>query len=194
MSRPTHGWCPACKEDSAIDAEGRCLWCEGDTLLHRPKKRGGGKPAGKWGKLTDPQLRLLNQLHHDQGLSQRELGRRIYQRVGFATAKSAAMAIGSGWKRLGLTARDRGAATAKANTDRRGEGSPGTADRAVYKVFLRERNGGYRRCAGVRQQYPRKGAPCSRYAMAGSDYCLQHDPARRDEIVQRAAEAREQIA
>lgn len=188
--RPTHAWCPACAEDSAIDAEGRCLWCEGLTRA----RRGGGKPKGKWGKLTDPQLRLLHSLHVDEGISQRELGRRVWQRAGFASAHSAAAAIGAGWKRLALPALSRQEMTARANRARRAPDSPGTADRKAYKRWLREKRGGYRTCAGIKTQPPRKGSPCTRYAMEGSDYCLNHDPARRAEVVERVTQAREAIA
>jgi hypothetical protein len=193
MKRPTHGWCPACAEDSAIDAEGRCLWCEGATMPEKPKKRGGGKPAGKWGYLTDAQLTLLHNLHHDEGLSTRELGQRIWRKAGFASAHSAANSISAGWKRLNLPALSRQEMTARANVARRADDSPGTGDRKAYKRHLREKGGGYRVCAGVKLQAPGKGQPCSRFAMVGSDYCIGHDPERRAEVVTRAAAMRERL-
>lgn len=183
----THAYCPACSEESAIDREGRCLWCGGRT---RRKIRNGGKPAGVYGKLSNDHLRALH-VAHMQGTSIRELGRRIYERMGYASPQTAAMGISTGWKRLSLPARPQGEATSKSNVERRTPGSPGTADRSTYKKWLRRKAGAQRPCQGVRLSYPRKGEPCQRWAMHGSDYCLQHDPDRRAEVVARVEAARE---
>lgn len=82
------------------------------------RRRGGGKPAGKWGYLRDGQLYVLYQLHRDRGLSVRELGRRLYAtgKYGFASPKSAAMALSSGWRRLELPALERIESTVRAST------------------------------------------------------------------------------
>lgn len=112
--RPTHGYCPECKEDSAIDFERRCLWCGTATR----QGRGGGKPKGVYGKLEDRHLRALHVFHIDKGVSIRELGRRIWRQAGFASAHSADVAIGEGFKRLGLPALSRSEATAAANRNR----------------------------------------------------------------------------
>lgn len=116
---------------------GVCPWC--DTPLTR--RRGGWRrpdTAAKH-KLTDEQLRALHLLHVREGVSVRELGRRIYRRAGYRSAKSAAMGVLGGWRRLGLEARPQGEATARANVARRLPGSPGKADRAAYKRWLRSR-------------------------------------------------------
>ncbi len=186
MSEQTHAWCPACAEESAIDRNRRCLWCGGETRA----KRGGGKRPGVWGKLSDEHLRALH-VAHMQGTSMRELGRQVWERMGYSSPQTAAMGIGTGWKRLSLPARPRAEATAAANAERRTPGSPGTADRTAYKRWLREKAGGRRLCSGVRLAYPRKGEPCQRWAMRGSDFCLQHDPGHRAEVVERAQAMRE---
>lgn len=183
----THAYCPACSEESAIDREGRCLWCGGRT---RRKIRNGGKPAGVYGKLTDDHLRALH-VAHMQGTSMRELGRRVYERMGYASAKSATGAMQKGWQRLNLPTRDRLDAIRLSNVERATPGSPGTADRSTYKKWLRRKAGAQRPCRGVRLSHPRKGEPCQRWAMHGSDYCLQHDPDRRAEVVARVEAARE---
>ena len=47
MTRETHAYCPTCREVSAIDIEGRCLWCQGET-----RKSQRGKPKGKYGFIS----------------------------------------------------------------------------------------------------------------------------------------------
>lgn len=190
--RPTHAWCPACAEEVAIDRSSRCLWCDAETTESpvTPKRRGGWKRPDKVARVTEAQLRALHLVHVQQGLSIRELGRRIWERVGYASEKSAANSISAGWKRLGLRARPKSEATALANVQRRTPGSPGVSDRAAHKRWARERNGGQRRCAGEKLTYPGKGRPCERWAMLGSDFCLQHDPERRAEVVERVERTR----
>lgn len=156
-------------------------------------RRRRGKPVGKWGKLRDEQLRLLHRFHLEREASIRELAREISAQAGYASEGSALEGIRAGWKRLGLEARSQPQATALANRRRRVPGSPGTADRAANKRFHRRRNGGYRRCQGSRSTYPRKGDPCERWALVGGDFCLQHDPERRAEVLAIVAGAREAI-
>lgn len=136
-----------------------------------------GKTPGKWGKLSDEQLRTLHKLHREGGLSVRELGRRLYAtgRYGFASSKSAAMALSSGWKRLHLRARDRIESTILASTTHGLRPRAGTK-RAEYNELRRQRRKRQPQCAGVRTTYPSKGAPCSLPAMVGSDYCFGHAP------------------
>jgi len=190
MARQTHGFCPNCKEQCAVSAELRCLWCDTPTTV---KKRGGGKPAGVHGKLADRHLQALHHFHLEQGVSIRELGRRVWEKAGYASAASAAESISQGFKRLHLPALSREAATAKANERRRQPGSPGTANRGAYKRWLRKKNGGYRRCKGIKKQPPGKGRPCSRYALVGSDFCQAHEPARQPALAARLEEMRSRI-
>jgi hypothetical protein len=49
-----------------------------------------------------------------------------------------------------------------------------------------------RRWCGV-SYFPRKCQPYRHYALAGSDYCLQHEPARREEVVAIVTAARTAI-
>ena len=182
----TFAWCPACEQAVTEFDNGRCPWCDGPIRTRR------GKPVGVWGKLSDDQLRLLHKLHME-GASMRELGRRIYRQVGYASAKAAAVSISHGWRRLGLAARAQGEATRQSNVERRAPASPGTADRKAYKRWRRARNGGLRRCMGVRLTAPRKGHACQHYAAPGSDYCWQHEPARRDEVHEQMAALRARI-
>jgi hypothetical protein len=181
----THAFCPECREESPISSEGLCLFCDSPT--RRGKKR--GKPVGKYARLTEAQIRQLHRWHM-RGISIRELGRRVRKEVDFASDKAAAMAISSGFRRYHLEARPQPLATAAKNRQRRSPSSPGTENRSEYMRWLRRKKGGQRVCQGVKLTYPEKGRPCRRWAQAGSDYCLQHDPERRAEVVATVERAR----
>jgi hypothetical protein len=89
-------FCPSCQEEVAI--EGReCLWCG----CHLDQK------AGTMGKLKDRHFRALHKLHTDGGLTIRELGRRVYKRAGYSSAKSAEVTIWRAFHRLELPIVDR---------------------------------------------------------------------------------------
>jgi hypothetical protein len=182
----THAYCATCREESAITWERECLWC-GNPIQGKGKKR--GKPVGKYARLTEAQIRELYR-YHQQGASIRELGRKVRKHIEFASDQSAAMAISSGFKRYSLEARDRSAATARVNRLRKAPDSPGTADRSEYKKWLRKKHGGMRMCSGVKLTYPQKGRPCRLFAQEGSDFCRQHDPQRRAEVVANVEQAR----
>lgn len=181
----THGWCPACKEMSAIDRQRKCLWCGGETRPTRP-----GKPRGKYARLTDAQVRVLHR-HHMAGRSIRSLGDAIYGRMGFSTGETAAKAISRGFRRLGLGSRGTYEGAALANRQRAAEGSPGAADMAAYMRWQRAKNGGMRRCEGLKMKPPGKGTRCKKFAAPGSDFCRYHDPARRAEVVAAVEKLRE---
>jgi hypothetical protein len=186
----SEAYCARCHEQVKTDGVGACLWCDGPTSQ---RQRRGGKPKGVYGKLEDRHLKALHRFHTEKGVSIRELGRRVWSQAGFANAHSAGVAISYGFKRLGLAALSRSEATARSNRARAAKDSPGTADRAAYKRWLRQKNGGYRICQGVKLQAPRKGSPCTRYALNGSDFCLLHCPDRRAEVVERANKMRERL-
>ena len=175
---------------SGADSQSITAWCGAPT---REKKRGGGKPAGVHGKLSDRHLKALHHFHLEQGISIRELGRRIWEKAGYASPASAAGAIREGFKRLHLPALAREASTTKANERRRLPGSPGTANRKAYKRYLRKKNGGYRRCQATKTQAPGKGQPCRHFAMADSDFCHVHEPARQRQIADQLADMRQRI-
>ncbi len=179
-------YCETCAEDVAV-IDDVCAWCRG------PLRRRRGKTIGKHGYLTDDQLRILHAMHVERKTTVRELGRAILATTKYASEGSAVEGIRGGWKRLGFKARDRAESAAIANRHRRAPGSPGTADRAANKRFHRARKGGLRRCAGAKLQYPDKGRPCRHYATPGSEYCWQHDPARRVDVEQNMAAMREQL-
>lgn len=176
--RPTHGYCPECREDSAIDAGRRCLWCGGPT--EQRERRGGWKrPDLRGSKYTEPQLRALHVFHMRDGLSVNELARRTHEAAGYRSPGSAHSAISRGWKRLGLKPRDRIEQVRKTCT-KHGL-APKHGRRPGYGTYKRRVVRGEAdqpMCEGIRQNPPRKGDPCQRPAMKGSRFCSQHDPER----------------
>lgn len=147
------------------------------TTTENPR-RAGGKPAGVYGLLTDTQLRALHRAHLN-GTSIHALGRHIHDRVGYASPKSAAMAISNGFMRLGLERRDRITATRLASTTH-GLAPRGAVD-PTHKRMMRVKRGEIMDrplCAAVRKNSPRRGEPCRLRAMAGSEFCSAHDPNR----------------
>jgi hypothetical protein len=153
--------------------------------LH-PRRR-GGRPVGSVRRLTEAQVRVLHRLYVDEQVSCRALGARVWQRAGYRSANSAAVAIDKAFRELGLPLRTQPEALVLRNTrhgraTRELRAAGGDAGPDGYRQWLRREQGAYRpRCAGVRTQYPAKGEPCQRPAMVGSDYCFGHDPARAEE-------------
>jgi hypothetical protein len=142
-----------------------------------------GKPIGVHGKMTPEQIRAAHMLHMRQQLSIRELGRMLWERFGYASPRACANSLSNQFKVHGLAARDRLEATVLASTVH------GLSTREGKRNYTREfaahrnalRRAGAPLCAGVRTQYPRKGAPCQNRAMIGSIYCRGHEPALDEE-------------
>lgn len=150
----THWYCPTCNEDCPVDSDLSCLWCATPT---RKAKRKGGTPPGVYGKLSDDQLRALHRFHADGGLSIRELGRRVWEKAGYASWESAAHGIRIGFNRLHLT---------------------------VHKRSHQDLQ--VPRCSAVKSSPPGVGRRCRSFVAAGSEFCRLHDPARREEVVAHA--------
>jgi hypothetical protein len=90
-------------------------------------------------RLTPEQVAAAHVLHLG-GMSIRELGRQLYERNGYASAKSCSMALCDAFKRAGLHRRDRIEATVIASTTH-GRGS--RSDKAAYKRWHRETYGAW---------------------------------------------------
>lgn len=161
-----------------VDSRGRDL----------TKKR--GIPA----KLTDDQLQAVYLLHMNAGLSLRELARQGWNTWGYSSEKSALNALSSNLRRMGLEPRNRIEATVKASTVHglasRKAKRDYTPEYAEHRNALRRQS---QRCRGVRGHYPRKGAQCEHFALIGGDFCLQHDPSRREEVLATVAAARAKL-
>lgn len=136
--------------------------------------------------LTYDQVRACHALYM-QGLSLREVARRVHPHTRYASVKACANGIWQQFVLLGLPRRDRKAAIVKAN-QARGFG--------MTRRELRVRRGetlDRPPCAGVRTQYPRKGAACRLPAARGSIYCRHHDPAKAEDRAAGLAAARDRL-
>ena len=176
-------WLDGC----STDARGRRI----ESVEPRRQKRGGKRPGVRL-RISEQELRRLHTLHVD-GYSMRALGRMIYRREGYRSPGSATAAITTGFKWLGLWIRTSAEATAQNNVDRGHPDSPGTADRAAYKRYLREKAGRRRRCIAKRINPPRAGERCRLWAQNHSNYCVSHDPDRAAEREANLAFMRERI-
>ncbi len=134
--------------------------------------------------LTFDQVRACHRLYM-AGESLRSIARQIHPRTRYASVASCANGLHRQFVLLGLPRRERAEATGAANRAR------GTG---LTRRELAIRRGdilGRPLCAGVRQRYPRKGAPCGARAQADSDFCVAHDPDRADERAEFLRRARE---
>lgn len=186
-------WCPKCREETGLYEKGVCQWC--DT----PLRHKAGRKPGSGSKLSETQLRALHVAHVEHDRSINELAKSIYGKVGYKSHHGCAVAISNGWKRLGLQARGRIEMTVlksfkhgRAGRAQQREHGP---DYAAYRREQKRKNGEThgRRCEGVRQQYPRKGQPCSSNALWDSNYCYQHDPRSEDQRNQHLERARQRV-
>lgn len=161
-------------------------------LAAEPRRRGGGKPAGKYGYLSEPQIRACHALYM-RGLSIRRVAERIWSRTQYSSVRSCANGLHHHFTRLGLPRRERIEVVVMAS---RTHGlAPKHGPRTGYGPYKRRVLDGQDDqplCAGVRTQYPRKGQPCQLRAMFGSEYCHRHDPALAPERGAHLARMREQ--
>lgn len=179
-------WCPKCEEYTALVDSGVCAWCD-TPLAH--KKRGGWRRTGPPPKLTDQQLRAIYRVYVERGESINALAKRIHEKVGHKSHHSTAVAIGEGWKRLGLEARDR-IEQVKLTCTVHGM-APKHGPRPGYGTYKRRvlhEQEDRPTCIAVKQQAPRKGKPCEHRALMDSEYCWAHDP--RHELERQAITAR----
>lgn len=98
------------------------------------------KRSGLWAKphprrkLSPEQVQAAHTLHMAGGLSLRELGRRLWEQLGYSSAHSCAQALSDAFRRDGLPRRDRVEATRAASTT---HGRGARADKAAYKRWHR---------------------------------------------------------
>lgn len=184
-------FCRHCDDEVTTGPDNICPFCESNTREKAKPVRGGwSRPDRRGSKYTETQLRALH-VAHLRGRSINALARQTYEQVGYATHGTAANAISRQWKHLGLAARDRIEQAVLSSTKHgRKRRNQTNVEQNAYRRWHAKQMGwnalqgpGRPRCAGVRTQHPDKGGPCERAAMEGSEYCLQHDPARRAEVV-----------
>jgi hypothetical protein len=116
----TISWCPTCEQE-CLPIKGRCGFC--DTFAKPLKPKTSGKKRGTPPKIPEADLRTLHALHtKGERVSANLLARKVYERYGFASARSCHNGICHGWETLGLKARDRIEMTVERETRARVEG------------------------------------------------------------------------
>lgn len=170
------------------------------------RRWGAARPAGTQprryksvrpeSKMTLAQIRAAHELYLD-GKSLRVLGRELCERYGYASARSCANSLSEAFIREGLPRRDRIEACIAASSThgmaRREKRKANTLDYRVLRKRQRIARGearGVKCCALVDKQGRCIPRPCRNAALAGGDYCHQHDPVRRDRVIAMAANAR----
>jgi hypothetical protein len=152
-----------------------------------------GKARNRKGKIDD--VKAAHREHMD-GKSIRQLGRDLWERYGYANARSCANTLSERFLMEGLPTRSREDATRLASTKHglapRGPKSSNLAfkmHRRRLRVARGEQQG--RRCgATVKPNVTSLERPCRRWALWGSEFCFQHDPANRELVLASVAAAR----
>lgn len=187
--RPEIGECPTCRTESLLNRQGRCVWCD-TQVATPPAKRSKAKANVNRGVPVLMGDAVLEQAHelHKAGQSLRSISQELLPQTGYSSPKSLLMALSAQFRHRGWYIRPRIEATVKAHLKH------GRTRDPKYRREQRRKSGEVRGvlCAGIKMGPPRKGEPCQHYAMAGSDYCRQHDPALRDVVVAAALYARAQ--
>lgn len=150
------------------------------------RSRGGGKPAGVYGKMTDAQVRACHVLYA-QGLSMRQVADRVWERAGYASSAGCARSLSDQFVRLGLPRRSVAEGTRLRMTKHGMAVKHGP--RPGYQAYRRRVLAGIPdqpMCPGV----TRTGKPCRHRAVRGSDFCMVHDPARGEEFADHLARGR----
>jgi hypothetical protein len=147
-------------------------------------------------RLTPAQIDAAWKLY-EGGWSLRRIALALWEKYGYASPKSAAVCLHDAFRLEGRQLRDRLEATKAASTThgRASRNIRGTRAYGPYRRWLREQRGNYRPiCIATKKNPPGRGKPCTLPAIAGSKYCVSHDPARDAERRARLAELRSRIA
>lgn len=188
--------CHACGDDTIVTRHGRCSVCDtrlvSDRQVEQPPKprRDRGRPA--------VDAALVERAYHDwyvrDRLSLRRCADRLLAEPGvyYASRESAARMLERQWSIRGLPLRDRVAATVAAHwKDGRMRRSVRGSEQHLEARREHRRKRGETRGVWCSATAARSGEPCRRPALAESSWCIAHDPARRDAVTERLAEARE---
>lgn len=162
-------------------------------FLASGKSGGRGVPRlamrGPYG-VSEDQMAEARRVYEAEQVSLREIARRIYpETYGYLNERSLSGALYRGFRNREWPCRTQSDAV-KLRNWKHGRKLRAQTDEEqnAYRRWLADQRGwkavqhvGNPTCSGVRATSPRKGAPCSRPAMDGSDFCFSHDPARAEQ-------------
>jgi hypothetical protein len=139
------------------------------------------RPGHQARHITEDQIQEARR-RYLAGESFNALAKSMLADTGYSSWQTCASGLCRIFKARGWPARERIQATVAASYK---HGLKKRDTQRGYNRLKREREGKWRPyCKGVRRQHPRKGEPCKRKAMFGSDYCVAHDPDRAAELAQ----------
>jgi hypothetical protein len=186
------GYCPTCRTRSLLSYSGKCVWCDTQVAVReqpRKQRANAGIPVLMQDEVLEDARRI-----YETGRSLRSIAAELFERTDYASVRSLAAALSQQFRHRGWPVRGRVEQTVITRTKhghlRRGQRNPAYV--RAQKIARGEIAN--RRCQGVRLSYPNKGAPCSGWALTGSDYCYQHAPETRERVVAICAQAREAAA
>ena len=133
-------------------------------------------------RVSDATLRKAYEMHMRRDMSLNEIGRRLYEKLGYKNAHSCAVSISAGWRRLGLKARDRIEMTQTVST-KNGLSPRDHRERRRRRLEAGLTAKGKQRqpkCIETVKNGDRKGERCGRPALHGKTFCASHDPAADD--------------
>lgn len=173
-------WCPTCQDHALTSDTGLCVWC--DTPIATPHDdtpvRVIQPKRGNLVALTSRQLTEARRLYYQELMSLNQAAKTLLPATRYVSHTSLAQTLSHQFKLHGWPVRGRVEETVRVSTI---HGlSPRSGKDPAHVRALKVARGTVRdvMCAAVRTQYPRKGQPCQRPALAGGDYCHAHDPKR----------------
>ena len=178
-------YCPTCEESSLDTGGTRCAWCDGVLVgfTDRPRSR----QRRSHGNLSDAQVDQIYDAYL-KGSSVRDIAKVVWEKLGYANAHTCANSIYYNLDAAGYKLRSNATVLRRRNY-RHGMGA--RDNKVAYKRWKRRQDPTkLRKCKGSKLTYPQKGRPCDRYALDGSDYCYQHDPEKRADVLAHVAKAR----
>lgn len=167
-------YCFTCQADTLLTQKGACSWCE-DKIANRPPRARYG--IGSHSYIGSEEFYQAAYKRYQTVRSIRGVAAEVWQQMGYASINSCANSLHEAWHARGWPMFSKSYANTIHGKSRRDHKDQ--AHRHALRVARGEIRGV--KCAGVRKQYPRKGEPCSLYALTGSSYCRHHDPAREHE-------------
>ena len=179
-----NAYCPTCMTVEASDCDGHCLWCGsqtgGNTRCEITVKR---SHAGRPYMMDEADVQHARQLYLS-GMGMPAIARLMLDRTGYVSVEVTRRALYYMFKARGWKRRDQRQATIDLNYVH------GQARNPHHRRHMKLLRGEVAlvRCQAVRTKYPRKGDPCSYYALAGSTYCRWHHPEYAQQVRDEMAE------
>ena len=183
---PDEGFCPTCKQTALLTRRGKCVWCDTVVATPRATRTKVGHNVNRGFPINMSEEVIEDAIaRYRAGANVRQVAITLVDRTTYSSAKALAGALYTQFRHRGIGILTSAEQNAKHGLMRRQQRDP------AYRREARIRRGEIR---GVMCHEPHAGyhkRPCQLPALAGSDYCMFHDPARRDEVAATLTRARQ---